>query len=117
VTRPEGNALEVLATLRRPEVAEIAAPYIRQFAEAVSVFDVPGHPGLHAVEDREGGMVVEWIFSEARASLMFEGDHSDCGWLFSSRVENGGSHAVGGLDSLDMTALVERTAKAAGVVK
>lgn len=116
MTRPEGNALEVLATLRRPEVAEIAAPYIRQFVEAVAALGVPDLPGLHAVQDREGAFTAEWILPGARMGLIFDGGPSDCGWYFASRVENGGSHAVGGLDSLDMAALVERTAKAAGVL-
>lgn len=116
MTRPEGNALEVLATLRRQEVAEIAAPHIRQFVEAVSALGVQDVPELHAWEDHEGAMAAEWVFHRCRMGLMFDGGPADCWWYFASRVENGGSHAVGGIDSLDMVALVERTAKAAGVL-
>jgi hypothetical protein len=114
VAPPEGNALSILPTLRRPEVAVLAEPYIRHFADAARALGNPDLPGLHAVEDDEGTLVAEWMFHGCRMGLIFDADPSDCGWYFVSRLETGAGQKMGTLEDIDMPALVERTAKAAG---
>jgi hypothetical protein len=111
----EGNALAILQTLRRPEVAALAEPYIRQFAEAARALGDLDIPGLHAVEDDEGGLMAEWMFHGCRMGLIFDANPPDCGWYFVSRIETGAGQECGTLDDIDVPALVERTAKAAGV--
>jgi hypothetical protein len=105
----EGNALAILPTLRRPEVAVLAEPYIRQFAEAARALGDIDLPGLHAVEDDEGGLMAEWIFNGCRMGLIFDANPSDCGWYFVSRLETGAGQELWTLEDIDMPALVERT--------
>ncbi|MGK3981337.1 hypothetical protein WMF38_57600 [Sorangium sp. So ce118] len=105
----------LLSAARCRAAAELARPHFAELGEALRRCGLNEIGALHFSQDDEDGLNVEWIFPECRMLMNFETDPAESGWCFASRMDTGAGQSWGYLDSLDVPALVERTARSAGV--
>lgn len=112
-SRVSGNVFEVIDMIKDTDVAREAARTIRSVIDCAALHGNVNFPPMAATQDADGVMSVEWIFSQSRIGLVFDSDPAHSGWYIVSTNDAENIYSVGGMDTLDVSHLVDAALRAA----
>lgn len=100
-------ALDTLKSAQNQEVAKEAKKVLLLIKETVSTFqqfsfDLTLLPSIHAFENEDGAILLEWIFKNYRIGFGVEVDPNDSGWFLVTKRDLGEISASGYTANTDM---------------